>query len=46
MEQGALNALLFFSSTAEDPRQNYGNVSSVHWAGRKLRHVLEDARDA
>lgn len=46
MEQGALNALLFFSSTAEDPRQNYGNISSVHWAGRKLRHVLEDARDA
>lgn len=46
IEQGALNALLFFSSTADDSRQNYGNASSVHWAGRKLRHVAEDARDA
>lgn len=31
---------------AEAARQAYGNPSSLHWAGRNARRVLDDARDA
>ena len=30
----------------EAARQAYGNPSSLHWAGRNARRVLDDARDA
>ncbi len=44
MEQGAKATLLFFSSSESDP-PNYGNPSSVHWAGRKVKSILEDSRE-
>lgn len=44
MEQGAKATLLFFSSTESDP-PNYGNPSSVHWAGRRVKSILEDSRE-
>ena len=39
MEQGALEALLFFSSKV------FGNASSIHWAGQKAKSVIENARE-
>lgn len=45
IEKGAQSALLFFSSTATDPDQNFGNVSSIHWAGRKLKSAWEEAHE-
>lgn len=36
MEQSAANTLLF---------SIYGNPSSIHWAGRKAKAVVEDARE-
>lgn len=30
----------------EAAQQAYGNPSSLHWAGRNARRVLDDARDA
>ena len=46
MEQGALNALLLFSSTASSEKANFGNPSSLHWAGRRVKNVLDDARES
>ena len=46
MEQGAKAALLLYSSTHSDPTPNFGNPSSVHWAGRRVKSVVDDARDA
>lgn len=31
---------------AETARQAFGNPSSLHWAGRAARRILDDARDA
>lgn len=45
MEQGAKATLLFFSSTESDP-PNFGNPSSVHWAGRKVKSILDDSRES
>lgn len=42
MEQSAQRALLLFSSS--DPA-NSGNSSSIHWAGRKAKSAVEDARE-
>ncbi len=39
LEQGALETLLFFSSKI------FGNASSIHWAGRKAKTAVEDARE-
>jgi cysteine desulfurase len=44
MEQGAKATLLLFSSTVSDP-PNYGNPSSVHWAGRKVKSIIDDSRE-
>lgn len=44
MEQGAKAALLLYSSTVSDPA-NFGNPSSVHWAGRRVKSILDDARE-
>jgi cysteine desulfurase len=44
MEQGAKAALLLYSSTPEDAA-NFGNPSSVHWAGRRVKSALDDARE-
>jgi cysteine desulfurase len=44
MEQGAKAALLLYSSTGQDPA-NFGNPSSVHWAGRRVKSVVDDARE-
>jgi cysteine desulfurase len=43
IEESAKSALLFFSSDIADPNQNFGNVSSIHWAGRKLKSAWEKA---
>lgn len=45
MEQGAIDALLFFLSPAGDERRSYGNPSSIHWAGRQVKGALDDARE-
>lgn len=45
MEQGAVNALLLFSSTHESSQKNFGNPSSIHWAGRKVKSAVDDARE-
>lgn len=44
MEQGAKAALLLYSSTPEDAA-NFGNPSSVHWAGRRVKSAVDDARE-
>lgn len=44
MEQGAKAALLLYSSSLEDPA-NFGNPSSVHWAGRRVKSVVDDSRE-
>lgn len=44
MEQGAKAALLLFSSGVGDS-PNFGNPSSVHWAGRRVKSVVDDARE-
>lgn len=48
MEQGAVSALLHcsLSPDADDTPPNFGNPSSVHWAGRKAKSALDGARDA
>jgi cysteine desulfurase len=46
IEQGVLETLLFFLSTPQDPNKNFGNVSSIHWAGRRLKNAVEDARES
>ncbi len=48
MEQGAERALLHcsFPPTDSDTPPNFGNPSSVHWAGRKAKSALDGARDA
>lgn len=45
IEESAKSALLFFSSTEKDSDKNFGNVSSVHWAGRKLKSAWEEAHE-
>lgn len=45
MEQGAQGALLLYSSSLSDPSQNFGNASSIHWAGRKAKSAIEDSRE-
>lgn len=42
MEQGAHSALLLFSSLEES---NFGNPSSIHWAGQKAKSALDKARE-
>jgi len=37
---------LALKAQAEAAQQAYGNPSSLHWAGRNARRVLDDARDA
>ena len=44
MEQGAQATLLLYSSSAQDPA-NFGNPSSVHWAGRRVKSAVDDARE-
>lgn len=44
MEQGAKATLLLYSSTPEDAA-NFGNPSSVHWAGRRVKSAVDDARE-
>lgn len=46
MEQGAERALLHSLSIHSDSPPNFGNPSSVHWAGRKAKSALDGARDA
>ena len=48
MEQGAISALLHcsFPSNESDTPPNFGNPSSVHWAGRRAKSALDGARDA
>ena len=41
MEQSAQSALLLYSCE----KNNFGNASSVHWAGRKVKSVVDDARE-
>lgn len=45
MEQGAKASLLLYSSTASDPA-NFGNPSSIHWAGRRVKSIVDDSREA
>jgi cysteine desulfurase len=45
MEQGAQSALLLYSSTVSDPHPNFGNPSSVHWAGRRAKVAVDTARE-
>ena len=45
MEQSAQRTLLLYSSSLADPQSNFGNPSSIHWAGRKAKAAIEDARD-
>lgn len=42
MEQSAQSALLLYSCE----KNNFGNASSVHWAGRKVKSVVDDARES
>jgi cysteine desulfurase len=44
MEQGAKASLLLYSSTADDPA-NFGNPSSIHWAGRRVKSIVDDSRE-
>lgn len=44
MEQGAKASLLLYSSTSDDPA-NFGNPSSVHWAGRRVKSIVDDSRE-
>lgn len=46
MEQSAQNALLLYSSALQDSQKNFGNPSSIHWAGRKARGAVETARES
>lgn len=46
LEQSAERALLLHLSNASDSPPNFGNPSSVHWAGRKAKSALDGARDA
>lgn len=46
MEQGAKASLLLYSSTASDSPPNFGNSSSVHWAGRRVKSVVDDSRES
>jgi cysteine desulfurase len=46
MEQSAQRTLLLYSSTSSDLQQNFGNPSSIHWAGRKAKSAVDSARDA
>jgi len=45
MEQGAQSSLLLYSSTAMSSEANFGNPSSIHWAGRRVKSVVDDARE-
>ncbi|MGZ3712374.1 MAG: aminotransferase class V-fold PLP-dependent enzyme, partial [Bdellovibrionota bacterium] len=45
MEQSAQSALLLFSSSLQDSQKNFGNASSIHFAGRKAKAAIEDARE-
>jgi cysteine desulfurase len=45
MEQGAQRALLLYSSTASDSQPNFGNPSSIHWAGRRTKAAVDTARE-
>ena len=45
MEQGAQAALLLYSSSVTDSHSNFGNPSSVHWAGRRVKSVVDDSRE-
>ncbi len=46
MEQGASRALLHSLSIDSESPPNFGNPSSVHWAGRKAKSALDGARDS
>jgi cysteine desulfurase len=49
MEQGALSALLFHSSSVAqiaDSAPTFGNPSSIHSAGRAAKAAVDQARDA
>lgn len=48
MEQGAQRALLLYSCGPSDSSdlQNFGNPSSIHWAGRKAKSAVDRARDS
>jgi cysteine desulfurase len=46
MEQSAQRALLLYSSPPSGSSSPFGNPSSIHWAGRKAKAALDDARDA
>jgi cysteine desulfurase len=45
MEQGAQSSLLLYSSTRTSADPNFGNPSSIHWAGRRVKSVVDDARE-
>lgn len=45
MEQGAQSSLLLYSSTPASADPNFGNPSSIHWAGRRVKSVVDNARE-
>lgn len=40
-----MSSLLLYSSTASSAELNFGNPSSIHWAGRRVKSVVDDARE-
>lgn len=46
MEQGAQRTLLLSTSGVANSEPNFGNPSSIHWAGRRAKAAVENAREA
>lgn len=45
MKHAVRDSMLSFFSGSEDSHANYGNPSSIHWAGRKAKVALDEARE-